>query len=271
MHARWEELSAGVWVGRFAFLDQSIGVVAGDGASAVVDTRGSVRLGAELAEDVRSIGVPPVSLVVDTHHHWDHAYGNRAFPDAEIWGHVGVEPGFRREAARHEALLEEYPEMVGHWDDLVVVPPTRTFAETAYVDVGGRRLELRHLGRAHTDDDVVVLDRMSGTAFAGDLVENGAPPYFGDGFPLDWPETVARLLDEMGETVVPGHGEPDGRRFVEEQLTAFLALADLARRVVRGDLDLEGAVTESPFGDCPSTRDALARGIAQVRGELDGS
>ncbi len=269
MHARWEELASGVWVGRFRFLDQSIGLVAGDGASAVVDTRGSPRLGAELAHDVRSLGVPVVTVVIDTHHHWDHAYGNAAFPDARIWGHARIAAGFHREAARHAALLEEYPEMVGHWDDLVVVPPTRPFDESAYVDVGGRRLELRHLGRGHTDDDVVAIDRESGIVFAGDLVENGAPPYFGDGFPLDWPETVARLLDHVRGTVVPGHGEPAGRLFVEEQLAALLALADLARRVERGDLELEAAVAASPFGDCAATRDALARGVAQRRGELD--
>ncbi|HEU4671865.1 MAG TPA: MBL fold metallo-hydrolase [Candidatus Limnocylindrales bacterium] len=269
MHARWDELAPGVQVGRFAFLDQSIGLVVGDGASAIVDTRGSKRFGVELADDVRALGVPPVEVVVDTHHHWDHAYGNAAFPGAEIWGHARVEAGFRREAARHQALLEEYPEMVDQWDDLVVVPPTRVFEETAYVDVGGRRLELRHLGRGHTDDDVVVIDRESGVAFAGDLVENGAPPYFGDGYPLDWPETVARLLDHLRETVVPGHGEPAGRSFVEDQLTALLSIADLARRVARGHLDPDTAVRESPFGDCEATRVAVARGVAQIRGELD--
>jgi glyoxylase-like metal-dependent hydrolase (beta-lactamase superfamily II) len=268
VYARWEELSAGVWVGRFGFLDQSIGLIAGDGASAVVDTRGSSRQGAELADDVRALGLPPVSVVIDTHHHWDHAYGNVAFAGAEVWGQTRCEAGLRREADRHPELLEAYPEMGGQWDDLVIVPPTRTFDETAYVDVGGRRLELRHLGRAHTDDDVVVLDAESGIVFAGDLVENGAPPYFGDGYPLDWPETAARLLELMRETVVPGHGEPAGRPFAQVQLDAFLALADLSRRVARGALDVAGAVAESPFGDCEATRDALRRGAAQVRGEL---
>ena len=49
---------------------------------------------------------------------------------------------------------------------------------------------------------------------AGDLLENGAVPFFGDGYPLDWPATAAALapLVEPTGIVVPGHGDHAGRR-----------------------------------------------------------
>ena len=73
------------------------------------------------------------------------------------------------------------------------------------------------------DDDVVL---------AGDLVEQGAPPQFGDAFPLDWPRTLDLLLSTTAATVVvPGHGDVVDRDFVAAQRDV---LADLAARSAEG-------------------------------------
>lgn len=268
MHARWDEIADRIWVGRFAFLDQSIGVVAGDGRSLVVDTRASDRQAGEVLADVRALGVARPVVAVNTHHHWDHAFGNAAFRPAEVWAHVRCAAGLRRELGRRDEIVGTYAEIAAEWPDAPVDEPDRTFEETAYLDVGGRRVELRYLGRGHTDDDVVAYVPDAGVAFAGDLVENGAPPYFGDGYPLDWPETASRLLELTREVVVPGHGEPGDRAFAEEQARAFLAIAELARRVHRGEVALERAAGEGPYSP-EATREAIARGVAQLRGELD--
>ena len=107
--------------------------------------------------------------------------------------------------------------------------PTRPdLRRRATLDLGDRRVDLRFLGRGHTDHDVVALVPDASVLFAGDLVEEGAPPSFGDAFPLDWPATLGQLLDLAGEgPVVPGHGEVVDRDFVAGQLgdVAFLAEA----------------------------------------------
>jgi glyoxylase-like metal-dependent hydrolase (beta-lactamase superfamily II) len=104
---------------------------------------------------------------------------------------------------------------------------------------------------------------------AGDLVENGAVPYFGDGFPLDWPTTADGLLALVGErtVVVPGHGDHAGRAFVEASLDGFRAVADAARRVHAGEATLEEAATLVPW---PAERvvEPINRAVAQLRGEL---
>jgi glyoxylase-like metal-dependent hydrolase (beta-lactamase superfamily II) len=268
VHGRWEEIGDRVWAGRFAFLNQSIGLVASDGEALVVDTRSSRRQAAQILDDVRSIGVGPIAIAVNTHHHWDHAFGNHTFRPATIWGHVRCAIRLPEELDRKAAMAAEHPGLEEDWRDLVLDPPDRTFDETAYVDVGGRRVELRYLGRGHTDNDVVAFVPDAGIAFAGDLVEEGAPPFFGHGFPLDWPETVGRVLELMREVVVPGHGEVGDRRFCEAQLAAFLRVAELARQAHRGELSTAEAIEQSPFGAGEASRDAIARGIAQLRGEL---
>jgi hypothetical protein len=70
--------------------------------------------------------------------------------------------------------------------------------------------------------------------------------------------------------VVPGHGDHAGRAFVEEQAVALAALAELARRVHRGELSLDDALAMTPFPEYPAedVRRPLQRALAQLRGEL---
>jgi len=61
--------------------------------------------------------------------------------------------------------------------------------------------------------------------FAGDLVEEGAPPGFGDGYPMAWPDTVDRLRDHIRGVVVPGHGDVMDAGAVKTQHEELTAVA----------------------------------------------
>ena len=93
------------------------------------------------------------------------------------------------------------------------------------IEVGGRQLELRWLGRGHTDNDIAVRVPDAAVLFAGDLLENGATPYFGDGYPLEWPATATALRELVRGAVVPGHGDVAGLEFVDRSIEAFRAIA----------------------------------------------
>ena len=66
--------------------------------------------------------------------------------------------------------------------------------DAASIELDGRELRLRYLGRGHTDHDALIIVPDADVLFAGDLLENGATPYFGDGYPMDWPATVEAML-----------------------------------------------------------------------------
>ena len=135
---------------------------------------------------------------------------------------------------------------MGEADDTAASPilvPTRTFAGPSQVlDLGGRRVELTYLGRGHTDNDIVVTAAQTAVIFAGDLVEEGAPPpSFEDSYPLDWPSTVEAMLalgrpDQPSQPdqprqpgrFVPGHGAVVDRGFVLAQCAALAEVVTVA-------------------------------------------
>lgn len=269
----WVEIGDRVFAHRFEFLNQQIGVVLGGNDVLVVDTRSTPGQAREIADSLREITRSPISIVVDTHHHWDHAFGNHTFRPAAIWGHVRAAERLRDEGASLraeviDALIPEDPGIAADMRGVVIDPPDHTFGDTATVMVGDRVVELAFHGRGHTDGDISVLVPDANVLFAGDLVENGAPPSFGDGFPIDWPDAVERLLPLASGPVVPGHGAVGDRAFLEAQLAMFRELAGLARRIHAGDATIEDGLAAAPFG--PRTpRDAFERALAQLRGELD--
>ena len=269
----WTEIGDRVFTRRYAFYDQNIGAILGDDGVLIVDTRISHRQADEILADLRDLTALPVRAVVNTHGHNDHAFGNHRFRPAPIWGHERCATMVRDTgAAQIAAVSAAIPALAEELAEVVLDPPDRTFAgESALVedfDAGGRRIELRYLGRGHTDNDVVVLVPDADVMFAGDLVENGAPPFFGDGYPLDWPATIERMVELVTGSVVPGHGDVGDRGFAVRSMVEIRTIAELAGLVHNGSLGIDDAVLRTPY-PADAARAPLDRALAQIRGELD--
>jgi len=276
----WHEVADDVYVRRYPFLDQTIGAVLGHGRVLLLDTRSTIGQARELLQDLRQL-TPLPWVVANTHVHFDHAFGNAAFRPCEIWAHEGCAEALRLHGpAQRENVARWVPDLAAELARTPLDPPDQTFASAVTLDLGGRLVELRHLGRGHTDHDVVAIVPDTGVVFAGDLVEHGAPPGFEDSFPLDWPATLGMLLDIADGVIVPGHGETVSRDFVENQLSEVAFLAEMARRTWP---ELRDA-GHDPHGHAPHglvdeaarhlgwptepVHAALGRGLAQAAGRL---
>jgi glyoxylase-like metal-dependent hydrolase (beta-lactamase superfamily II) len=263
----WREVADQVFVRRFVDFNVNVGLVVGDDAALVVDTRGSERQGRELGDEIRWLTQARL-IVANTHHHYDHSFGNAAFLPGDMWGHERCAARMRSNARTTQfALAAAMPEVAQEYTDTNITPPNKTFRDRVTVELGNRKVSLVHFGRGHTDNDIVVLVPDVHAVFAGDLVEQGGPPSFEDSFPLDWPGTLGRLLDFADGPIVPGHGEVVGRAFVEGQLADLSALAQLARRVRFDGGSVNDAMPLSPF-PVVAGRPALVRAFAQLAGEL---
>jgi len=247
--ADWVALGDGVFAKRYASLSLNIGaVICGDGVL-VVDTRAHHAQARELASDLQRLTPSPVRWVFNTHHHWDHTFGNAVFRPAPIWGHVRCAEVLRdRGEAMRAQVVAWAPDHADLFEEVDIVPPDHTFGSEATLSFGGREVRFRHLGRGHTDNDAIVEIPDAGVVFAGDLIEEGNPPAFQDSFPLEWPDTVASLLELTAGPVVPGHGATVDRAFVERQQLDLSAVAELAvERHAGGRTVAEAARMGGPF------------------------
>ncbi|WP_326820377.1 MBL fold metallo-hydrolase [Streptosporangium sp. NBC_01756] len=267
MESRWVEVADRVLVRRYAELDLSVGLVMGDGGCLVVDTRGDERQGAELAAEVRRITRDPWTVVI-THSHFDHSFGTRPFLECPVWAHEGCRADLAEDGAgTKEAWARRYREKgrADIADDIAgteIVLPDHLVTDRAESVVGGRRVVMTYFGRGHSGNDLVVHVPDANVVFAGDLVENGAPPAYGDAYPLEWPATVDGLLGLAGDdaVVVPGHGDPVDRGFVAAQRAEIGAVAELCREVAAGRMSIQDAVRLSPYPE-DTTRTALGRPV----------
>jgi glyoxylase-like metal-dependent hydrolase (beta-lactamase superfamily II) len=254
----WQEVGDRVWVRRYESLDQTIGAIGGEAGLAVIDTRANYPLADELRNDLRQLPGELVA-VVNTHGHWDHVFGNARFAPLPIWGHVRCADFIAATGDAIRATLTEwFPDQATAFREVVLTPPTELFEDTATLDLGDRQIDLRFLGRGHTDNDTVAVVSDASVLFAGDLLENAPAPGFGDSYPMSWPETGAALLELVEDTVVPGHGDPFDRSFAARQVSELAALADIAREAASGAIGLDEAIRRSPFPAEP-TGEALER------------
>jgi glyoxylase-like metal-dependent hydrolase (beta-lactamase superfamily II) len=271
--ADFAEVAPRVWVARHEWMDVNVTLVGGDRGLLLVDTHSSGLAARGVVEDVRRLGAGEVLAVVNTHEHWDHTFGN-----AEIRAAYGPVPIHAHEwAAEH--TVEAGERVQGRFaesDDphaaeviaTVPLPADHTFSSARVLDLGDRVVELVHPGRGHTAGDLVVRIPDADALLAGDLVEESGPPAYGsDSWPLEWPLSLDIVLglSTSSSVVVPGHGAPVGRDFVEEQRNAIgivaVTVRDLAGRGVPRAEAVEAAAWPFPPG---SLIHAVARGYQQL-------
>ncbi len=188
----------------------NIGFVIGRDAVAVTDPGGSLHDGARLRATIRSATHLPIRYVVMSHVHPDHIFGAGAFQaDAPVFvGHARLSDALAARGAFYQRRLNEILG-VGQAGPAgpagPVVMPTMLVRDHAEIDLGGRVLTLVAHGPAHTDADISLLDRQTGTLLPADLLFVRRVPAL-DGSLTGWLRELASLKAIGVRRAVPGHG-----------------------------------------------------------------
>jgi glyoxylase-like metal-dependent hydrolase (beta-lactamase superfamily II) len=262
---KWIEHGNGVFSKRYQSLDLNVGAIVCEDGLLIIDTRAHHRQARELVDDLKTISKLPVRWIINTHHHWDHTFGNGEFHEVDIWGHERCKTNLADHGAAMLARVRKMsPGQAADFDEVLIVPPNKTVGDAADVEFGGRTVGMRYLGRGHTDNDLVITVPDADVLFAGDLIENGAPPAFGDAFPFEWPDTVETLSNMITDAVVPGHGAPTDRPFVDAQQADLAAVAELARQRHADGMTIEAAAAAGgPFPEA-TLNEAFGRAWIQL-------
>jgi glyoxylase-like metal-dependent hydrolase (beta-lactamase superfamily II) len=86
------------------------------------------------------------------------------------------------------------------------VLPTITVEDRLTLRRGGRSIEIRYLGRAHTAADLVVYLPKENIVVSGDLVVWPVPLIGSTSWPADYSATLGKMLALRPSVIVPGHG-----------------------------------------------------------------
>jgi glyoxylase-like metal-dependent hydrolase (beta-lactamase superfamily II) len=186
----------------------------------------------DILPKIRALTQKPVRFAFDTHHHGDHAYGNQVWVDngAVPIAHTGVV----EEMKRYETGY--YGGKPGRWEDTAktrpdvaatrLKPPSVLFPKELYFDDGKRRVELIHLGVAHTHGDAWAWLPKERILYGGDACVNGPYNFVGDGDVGKWIQTLEAAKKLGARVLCPGHGPRGVGSVVEDQQAYFKALRD---------------------------------------------
>jgi len=204
----FDEVGDGLW----AFTaegDPNSGVIIGDDSVMIVEAQATPRLAAKVIEKVREVTDKPISHVVLTHYHAVRVLGASAYgADQIIMSDTARAMVVERGQEDWDSEFQRFPRLFeGHESIPGLTYPTTTFSDAMTVYLGNRRVDIRHVGRAHTAGDAVIHVPDQNVMFTGDIVEYHSACYCGDGHFADWGNTLDAIKAYDVDAIAPGRGD----------------------------------------------------------------
>lgn len=258
-----KELSPGV----FAVLPDDVfdkdhvattaGFVIGERAVLVIESMLNGDLASQLIGLVRKETSKPIRFLVNTSYHGDHAYGNFLFPQSTV---IIQHPATKRYMDEHfEDDRNFMLGLMGRGKGIERVQSRSAdvvVSEMITLDLGGRTVEVRHLGFAQTPGDLVVWVPDAKVLWVGNMIQAPEPalPWLLEGRHHDTIETLSRVKEFLPEdaTIIPGHGKPMSPSDIDFPLNYLRELDGSVRKAIADGHSAEetqDAVAMAHYGD----------------------
>ena len=190
-----------------------------------------------------------IRYLVNTEHHRDHTTGNYFFPGIAV-SHQGLREDFAVTIGTPEDVRRRVEEMDPEGLPLIenyqLRPPTITFTERLNLYLGDYVFELMHLP-GHTPYQVGVYIPQERVIFTGDNVVNGWRPGFMHCCPLEWLESLDKILALDVEKIVPGHGEISDKGVAREYRACIQESVDRVQLAIAQGMSKEEAADRVSF------------------------
>jgi cyclase len=209
----------------------------------VVDTLTRPQDMAPVIEALTELAPGRRRVVVNTHHHWDHVYGNAAFATQDIVAHRTC-PRLMELQARAWSETTPAPPPEG------VPQPTVTFGDRLTYVGEDESVSLVHTP-GHSEDSIVVYLDAARVLLAGDILEWPLPTFAQRDAQPAWIKTLRQLKQLPAEVVVPAHGPAMGKELIDANERyisgVYAAVAEQKTRgVTRDAVDVPAASVLPP-------------------------
>lgn len=197
------------------------GFVVTNAGVVVFDSLGTPALANSLVAAIAKITRQPIRRVIISHYHADHIYGMQVFKalGAEIWAHSAGQEYVGSDEAR--LRLAQRVEILQPWIDenTQVLPADKWLDGDTGFEMGGVHFELRHVGPAHSSEDIAMFVKEDSVLYSGDLVFKGRVPFVGNADSRMWLQALDKLIAFKPEVMIPGHGSASGTPVADLRLT----------------------------------------------------
>ena len=182
--------------------------------------------GQPLIQKLRTITDKPVTTIINTHFHFDHASGNVEFPaSVEVVTHENTKTNLEQNKPVYGVQQTAGPNLFTENKGRGL--PKRTFRDTLTIGTGDERIDLRYFGPAHTGGDAFVIFPALRIAHAGDVFPNKGLPIMdrnNGGSGLAYPDTVEKAATGLAgvDAIINGHTEAQTTVADLREYAAFL-------------------------------------------------
>ncbi len=248
-------------------------IITGDGV-VVVNGGAAYLLAKALHDEIRSITDQPVKLVINENGQGHAMLGNSYWSEqgVPILAHVDAEEAFAQNGDQslqnHRRVLREKAE------GTALAPPTETFEDAHIIEMGDYRIEVLHLGPAHSPGDISVWLPDQSLVIAGDMAfHERLLPIFEDTMAAEWLETWDTAFETLNATyVIPGHGHPTNMAQVRRYTKDYLVW--LRSRIGEhiddgGDLAEAYYVDQTPFKHLDTFEELATRNAGRVFEQME--
>ena len=251
------QIADGIWIipDRRVFLVPNIGIVEGREKVLVIDSGFTAASGRGVLETARQIAGKRKIVLTVTHAHPEHTFGAMAFRGhAQIFTNKLQRDYLARRGADFVAGFRPLlpPDQRYLLDDIRVTLADEVYAgRFAAMDLGGRRVEFRTWGKAHSPGDQIISVPDQNVIFMGDLIEERMfpivpffPPLIGAN-EIDlrqWEIVLTQIIAEKPRLIVPGHGNLGSVEIVSSVRNYFTEIRQLVAASQAGNATSQDAI-----------------------------
>lgn len=248
-------------------------IVTGEGV-VVVNAGANYALSKALHEEIKAITDQPVRLVIDENGQGHAMLGNNYWTEQgiDVLAHVDAAEEFERDQFQIFEGMKRYARE--NAEGTVPTGPTITFEDEYIVEMGDKRIEVLHLGPAHSPGDISVWLPEERLVIAGDMAfHERIPPIFAETCTSCWLETWETEFEPLGALyVIPGHGHPTDMAVVREGTVGYVT--HLREKIAEhldsgGDLASAYYVDQSPYAHLDTFEELATKNAGVVFTEME--
>jgi glyoxylase-like metal-dependent hydrolase (beta-lactamase superfamily II) len=204
------ELIPGYYV--FSSTSFNSGVIATNEGVVVLDALSSPAIAQKEREAIASIIKQPVRFLVSSTFHNNYTWGNVAYRDVIKIGQEDYRSDLIAQMQRDRTPADEQMARL----------PQVTFPDRLTLHLGGKEIQILHLGKGHTRGDSIIFVPQDRIAYLSELYFSDQFLYINDGYGVSWLKTLDAVEALPADIFVPGHGPiPDDPKETRRGLHRF--------------------------------------------------